>query len=74
MYAGPHNKQANLSFGMDLGTPSTLSISGFNTKSRFFKGRPTVNYAPTDLGSWTVESGASRLTTNQRFRNQPVYW
>ena len=36
MYAGPHNKQADLSFGIDLGTPD--SNSGFRNKSRFFKG------------------------------------
>ena len=60
-----------MSFGIDLGTPD--SNSGFRNKSRFFKGRPTTNYAPIDLGDWSVESGASRLTTTEKFRGQPVY-
>lgn len=71
MYTGPHNKQANLSFGMDLGTPG--SLAGFNTKSRFFKGRPTTNYGHSTFGDWNTEGSAQRIATGNYFRGQPTY-
>ena len=71
MYSGPHNKQANLSFGMDLGTPG--SLAGFNTKSRFFKGRPTTNYGHSTFGDWNTEGSAQRIATGNYFRGQPTY-
>ena len=71
MYSGPHNKQADLSFGMDLGTPG--SLAGFNTKSRFFKGRPTTNLGPASFGDWGTESSAQRIATGNYFRGQPTY-
>ena len=71
MYAGPHNKQANLSFGIDLGTPD--SNSGFRNKSRFFKGRPTANLGPISFGDWGTEASAQRIATGNYFRGQPTY-
>jgi hypothetical protein len=72
MYSGPHNKQADLSFGIDLGTPD--SNSGFRNKSRFFKGRPTTNLGPVDFAEWGLESSdVKRIATGNYFRGQPTY-
>lgn len=71
MYAGPHNKQSDLVFGYDLGTPD--SNSGFRNKSRFFKGRPTANLGPISFGDWGTEGTAQRIATGNYFRGQPTY-
>ena len=66
---GGHLHKDNLKFGFDTGYPA-YSI-GHKTLSN--QGEPTQNYATTDLGSWTVETGASRLSTSEIYKKQPVY-
>lgn len=49
-----------------------LSIDASNIRS--FRGVPTTNYfSNVDIGTWTVESGASRISTNETYKGQPVY-
>jgi len=69
MYTGPHLIKDNLVFGYDTG----YGVADNNTGTRFYLGRPTINYGPTSLGDWGTENTAQRIATNNTYLDQPTY-
>ena len=57
---------------MGLITQGLVSAYDLNDRSSSYKGRPTVNYAPIDLGNWALEGGG-RQATDETLDGIPVY-
>ena len=57
---------------MGLITQNLVSAYDLNDTSASYKGKHTVNYAPTDLGNWTLEGGG-RIATDEYLDGIRVY-
>lgn len=67
---GLNSVKSGLVYGHDTG----YGIVDDSISSRYYLGQPTVNYAPVDFASWTLESGdVKRIATGDFYKGQPTY-
>ena len=66
---GPDIERDGLVFGMDTG----YGVADNNTATRFYQGKPTTNYGPSNFSDWGTESSAERIATGNTYKGQPTY-
>ena len=61
-------------YGKIAGTDALVFAYDTGDTINSYRGRPTTNYGPADLASWSLESGdVKRIATGNYYKGQPTY-